>query len=394
MNTIIDPFDTYKQEYWKKKTTRERKGRILDSVEELTGMHRISIIRKFKRLQFVDTAAKKSMPTKQGRPCLYNQETIRALKDLWEASEKVCGELLHPMIDEYIYQYKKVGSWTYNDDIECKLRKMSVSTIKRKVVVFYKKDRDRFRKGKTTTKPSSIKVLIPIRDTSWFNASVGEGQLDTVVHSGDTLSGNMAYTLNFTDYKTYWIGLRAQMGKGQHATTNSLLYIKKNQLPFVMKSIHPDTGSEFINYHMKTCCDRLGIEMTRSRPNHKNDNMCVEERNGHVVRKKIGYIRIDCKESVVILNRYYDTLCVLFNHFVAVRRTKEKTRVGAQYRRTFEKPKTPYMMVMGSNEISHSEKKQLRDVHNTLNVFVLKEEMQILLEELKNIQIEKRGKLF
>jgi len=81
--------------------------------------------------------------------------------------------------------------------------------------------------------------------------------------------------------------------------------------------------------------------MTRSRPNHKNDNMCVEERNGHVIRKKVGYIRIDQKESVDALNKYYETLCLFHNHFIAVRRTKEKIRIGSHYQRKFELAETP-----------------------------------------------------
>jgi transposase InsO family protein len=204
----------------------------------------------------------------------------------------------------------------------------------------------------------------------------------------------MAYTLNFTDYKTYWIGLHAQMGKGQFVTVESLKYIKKYQLPFGMLSIHPDTGSEFINYHMKACCDELKIDMTRSRPGHCNDNMCVEERNGHVVRKKIGYIRIDCDESVIVLNKYYDKLYLLSNHFIAVRRTKEKVRIGSKYQRKFEIPRTPYQMVMVSNEISDIQKRNLKKIHESLNIFELQEDMKKLLLKIQRIQKEKRGKLF
>jgi hypothetical protein len=394
METAIYPFKTYKKEYWNRKTARERKGEILDTVTELTGMHRKAVVRKFKTLQTRDAAAKEARPIRHGRPRIYGDTVTSALRDTWTLSGKICGELLHPMLSEYIGQYKKHGSWSYDVSIENALRSMSLSTVKRRVRIFFQKDRETYRKGKTTTHPSSIKVLIPIRDASWFEASVGDGQLDTVVHCGDTLSGDMAYTLNFTDYKTYWIGLRAQMNKGQRATMESLLYIRGHQLPFPMKSIHPDTGSEFINYHMKACCDALEIDMSRSRPNHKNDNMCVEERNGHVVRKKIGYIRIDCEESVIVLNRYYDKLCLLFNHFVAVRRTKEKMRIGARYKRIFEKPRTPYMMVMGSGDVSDKERRALKEVHDSLDIFSLQEEMKVLFKELRKIQREKRGKLF
>lgn len=394
MKTQVDPFKKYKSEYWKKKISKVRKGEILDNIEDLTNMNRKSIIRKFKNSRFKDSVSKQSMPTKLGRPRIYDDNVILALKKVWEVSNKVCGELLHPMINEYVLQCKKYDEWNFNSETEVKLRSMSERTVKRRVSDFYKKDKDSFRKGVSTTKSSSIKTLIPIKSNSWFEAKIGEGQLDTVVHCGNSLSGEMAYTLNFTDFKTYWIGLHAQMGKGKKRTVESLKYIKKNHLPFPMVSIHPDTGSEFINWHMKACCDSLKIDITRSRPNHKNDNMCVEERNGHVIRKKIGYIRIDCDEAIMVLNEYYDKLCLLVNHFIAVRRTKEKVRIKSRYQRKYEKGKTPYQMIMVSNDISDEVKKELKKVHDSLNVFELQKDMKNLLNKIKKIQKKKRGKLF
>lgn len=391
MKNTLDPFEKYKKEYWN--ADKKRKGEILDIVVDLTSMHKKSVVRKFRILQFRDTASKRSMPIKQGRPCYYSFKTVLALKKLWILSGKLCGELLHPMIKEYINQYRKNRDWEYDKEIDTKLLKMSVSTVKRKTVTFFEKDKDSFRKGKSTTKSSSIKTIIPIRDASWFEAKIGEGQLDTVVHCGDSLCGDMAYTLNYTDFKTYWLGLRAQMNKGQRATQESLFYIK-NDLPFELLEIHPDTGSEFINYHLKNCCDNVGIRMTRSRPNHKNDNMCVEERNGHIIRKKVGYIRIDCREAVDALNQYYDVLCLFYNHFIAVRRTKEKNRVGSRYQRKFEQPKPPYQQVMESNEISSERKIKLKKNHESLNMFKLQSKMEKLLQKVYDIQKKKRGKLY
>ena len=107
MKTQVNPFNKYKKEYWEKKTTKQRKGEILDTIEELTGMNRKSIIRKFKKLQFTDNVSKKSMPPVLGRPRVYDNNDVLALKYLWKVSGKVCGELLYPMISEYISQCKK-----------------------------------------------------------------------------------------------------------------------------------------------------------------------------------------------------------------------------------------------------------------------------------------------
>lgn len=391
MKNTLDPFEKYKKEYWK--ADKKRKSEILSIMVELTAMHKKSVVRKFTALQFTDRVARKSMPVKQGRPLVYDAETGQALEKIWILSGRLCGELLHPLIEEYIHQYRINGDWKYSEEVDDKLIRMSVSTVKRKATSFFKKDPETFRRGQSTTKSASIKTIIPIRDASWFEAKIGEGQLDTVVHCGDTLSGDMAYTLNYTDFKTYWIGLRAQMNKGQRATQESLFYIKNN-LPFELLEIHPDTGSEFINYHLKDCCDNIGVRMTRSRPNHKNDNMCVEERNGHVVRKRIGYVRIDCREIIDILNEYYDALCLFVNHFVAVRRTKEKIRVGSRYQRKYEQPKTPYQHVMESDEISDEQKMKLKETHESLNMFELQTKMEKLLKNVYKIQTQKRDKLY
>ena len=83
---------------------------------------------------------------------------------------------------------------------------------------------------------------------------------------------------------------RAQWNKGMEQTRESMKVIK-SRMPFPWLGAHPDTGSEFINRFVMEWCQQEKIELSRSRPNKSNDNMYVEERNGHVVRKFVGYIR-------------------------------------------------------------------------------------------------------
>lgn len=391
MKTTLDPFEEYQVEYQSNKTSKDRKGEIIKTIIELTKMHSKSVVRKFGRLRKKDKSAQKK---KQGRPVTYSKIVVLALKKVWELSGKICGELLHPMIREYIEQYQKSNDWVFEQEITDKLLKMSLSSVKRKVKEFFKQERGGFEKGVSSTRPSSIKMVIPIREASWYEAKIGEGQLDTVVHCGNSLLGDMVYTLNFTDFNSYWIGLRAQWNKGQINTQKSLYHIKEHQLPFTMLEIHPDTGSEFINWHLKGWCDDSGVKMTRSRPNHKNDNMCVEERNGHIVRKNVGYVRLDCVEVVDVLNEYYESLCLFHNHFIAVRRTKEKIRVGAYYQRKFEIAKTPYQRVLGSTDVSDENKQKLRAVHESLNMIDLQKKLKILLKKVYDTQQKYSGKLY
>jgi len=150
---------------------------------------------------------------------------------------------------------------------------------------------------------------------------------------------------------------------------------------------HPDTGSEFINWTAKAWFEQAGIELTRSEPGKKNDNMCVEERNGHVVRKYLGYLRYDVPEIVPIMNELYYELNLYLNHFMPVRRTIEKVRVGAKYKRTYEKiAMTPFKRIMGHAAISEATKQRLCAEHDLLNPLHLKRKIDILIKKIYSLQ--------
>lgn len=196
----------------------------------------------------------------------------------------------------------------------------------------------------------------------------------------------MVYTVNYTDAATLAVLPRAQWNKGQAQTLDSLKTIKK-RLWFPLTGIHPDTGSEFVNWFAKEWCDEEKIELSRSRPGKKNDNMYVEERNGHVVRRHIGYIRLDCHEAVAALNAAYDVLAPYLFHFVTVRRTLKKERVGARYRRTYEKKaKTPYLRTLEHADVADEIKKRLREEHEKLNPLVLVTEVEKRIWKLYDVQ--------
>lgn len=107
--------------------------------------------------------------------------------------------------------------------------------------------------------------------------------------------------------------------------------------------------------------------------------MYVEERNGHVVRKYLGYTRFDCSDVVVTINKFYIVLELYLNHFIPVRKTLKKTRIGAKYHRTYEKiAKTPYQRLMESRKINNIIKAKQKAIHEHLNLFNLKQEIDRL----------------
>jgi hypothetical protein len=376
MSTKNNIFDEYQEEYLK--ANKKEKGKILDHVCFVTKIHRKSAIQRFKDLQHPKEKKKR------GRKTFYTIDTTIALKELWRISSHLCGELLHPIVREYVEILQRDELWSHNEETTEKLLLMSESTVKRRISNFVKIKRKK--KGLSSTKPSLLKEIIPIFNGPWKEKSTGYGQVDTIVHCGSSLLGDMAYSLNFTDVSTLWIILRAQWNKGQLATRENMEYVKDN-LPFPFLGAHPDTGSEFINWHLKNWCDENGIELTRSRPNRKNDNMHVEERNGHVIRKYLGYVRLDCRDVVEVLNELYEVLCRYLNHFIPVRRCLEKKRVGSKYVRKYEKiSKTPYQRVLERDDVSDTVKSGLKEEHSNLNPLLLKTEIDRLVKKVYDVQ--------
>jgi len=157
--------------------------------------------------------------------------------------------------------------------------------------------------------------------------------------------------------------------------------------------LHPDTGNEFINYHVYAWAVKEKIDVTRSEPYKKNDNMCIEERNNSIARKHLGYVRMDDESLVAISREVVRVACLLSNHFRPVRRMVSKVRIGAKWKRKFEKvSKTPYERILEHEKVSRDDKKKLREVHAKLNPLELKRELDILKNNLGR-EIEKIKKV-
>lgn len=362
------------------KASNPQKKVILDELSASSGMHRKSVIRALRREQNRDPWKELK---KAGRPLQYGPDVTAALKEIWKISGELCAERLKPMIPEYLAILIRDDMWPYDDEITCKLQTVSMGTMKDRIARFL---RIKLGGDRSTTKPSDLKEVIPIRRGPWENPDPGYGEIDTVVHCGPTLSGDMAYTVNFVDIATFWSESAAQINKGQQRTKSSIMEIKQ-RLPFPLKGLDPDTGSEFINWVLKDWCDQEKVELTRSRPNHKNDNAHIEQRNFTNVRKLLGYSRIDAPEAVDLMNELYAGPWRLYvNFFQPVMQCLEKKRIGSKYVRRYDIPKTPYQKVMVDRRIDVKVKEKLAQQYASLNPKTLRKEIDILVQKIFKAQ--------
>ncbi len=175
METKKEVFGRYGKEYWA--AGRRRKKEILDRVSDVTGMHRKAAVRRFRKLQMRDPAKEDA----RGGKLVYGPDVTAALKTVWEAGNRVCGELLRLMVGEYVDIFLRDRMWKHEEVATILLRQMSEATMKRRIGNFTRIQR--MRHGISSTKPSHLKHLVPIFTGPWQGKPPGYGQIDTVRHS-------------------------------------------------------------------------------------------------------------------------------------------------------------------------------------------------------------------
>ena len=375
MKAIHEVFLRYKGEYWK--GSKGERSKVLDTVCETTALHRKSAVRKFRRI----FSAQRFAVDHRGRPVKYGADVTAALFDAWEVGARCCAENLQSQIAVYITALKALKQWGHTEAATALLQEMSLGEMKRRVKNLVRKHGT---KGISATTASAIKKRVKVYAGPWRNRPPGHRQFDTVVHCGDLLKGDMVYTVNGVDPAIVWSNRRAQWNKGEVATLASVEYIEK-QIPSETKSRHSDSGSEFLNYYFLEKSERARIAQTRSRSGKKNDNAFIEERNGHIVRKWIGYERYDTPAHVDALNAVYERLDLYLNHFQAVRRCIKRERVGSTYVRRYDTPQTPYARALAHRKIPKLQKENLRARHATLNPVTLLKEIAMLKKALSDV---------
>ena len=313
----------------------------------------------------------------------YANEDIYWLKKIWEIMDYPCGQRLAPVLPEMISKLVQFKELSIPEITQEKLMYIGSSTIDSRLKPFKQEAR---RKINSTTKPGSLlKKQIPIRTISWNEQRIGYFELDTVAHCGDNASGEFICSLDITDILTSWTETEAIMGRAQKRIITGLNKIKE-RLPFELKAIDPDNGSEFINWQLFRYCQENEVEFTRGRPYQKNDNAHIEQKNWTHVRKIFGYKRRENEAELTIMNDLYrDELRLYKNFFMPNMKLIAKKRYGKyqeKIKKVYDKAKTPYQRVLECDEVSQETKEGLKGQYVKLNPAELKRQIEKKLEKL------------
>ncbi len=215
---------------------------------------------------------------------------------------------------------------------------------------------------------SLVKSSIPIRITDWDTKKIGFMEMDTVAHNGGDPSGTFAYSLDMVEIATGWSEQMAVLGKSEEAVVGAVDEIKSS-LPFGLKGVDSDSGGEFVNWHMVRYCEKEKLFFTRSRPNKKNDNAYVEQKNYTHIRKWMGYRRYDTAAQRDLMNDLYRNELRLFNDFFRpVMKILKKEKVNNSIcKKTYGEALTPYQRLMQAKSVPPETKTALQKLYESLN---------------------------
>jgi hypothetical protein len=339
--------------------TRQEKGRLLDEASTVTGRHRKALIRCWRR----DRPARRR---RGGRPTRYGPAVVRALVVIWTAAGYPWSVRLKALLPVWLPWARRRVALT--PALDTRLRTISPRQMDR-LLAPHKRTIRRRQYGRT--KPGTLlKHHIPLKTDRWNVTVPGFTEIDLVAHSGDRADGEFIHSLNLTDIHTTWVETRAVMGKSQVHVQEALEQLRQ-ALPFVLRGIDSDNGSEFINAHLQRYCRAHQLQFTRGRPYKKDDNAHIEQKNWTHVRKLLGYLRYDAPAALQAINAVYADLRLLQNLFLPSVKLQRKERVGARLRRRYDAPQTPLDRVRACPEADAAAVTALVRLRDRLDPFAL-----------------------
>jgi len=328
--------------------TRTEKGGILTEFAEISGYHRKHAERLLRRGRVVD----RSLP-RHGRR-IYDEAVREALVVLWEAADRICGKRLKPLIPLLIPAMERHGHLALDEEVRIRLLSISAATIDRALAPVRAGASGGRRRRNAHS--SAVRRSVPIRTyADWGDPAPGYMEADLVAHSGPSASGSFVQTLTLTDVATGWTECAPLLLREQRLLGEVMTALRPT-LPFPLLGFDTDNDSVFMNETIKGWCEAAQVAFTRSRPYRKNDQAHVEQKNGAVVRRMVGYRRYTGIAAATELARLYRSMRLYVNFFQPSFKLMEKTRDGARVSKRYHPPLTPFQRVQAHPAVAPAAK--------------------------------------
>lgn len=361
--------------------SRSNKQQILDEFVAVTGYHRKHAIRVLR--------CRETKPPRDRRQAIrYGADVRGALVVLWEASDRLCSKRLKPLIPVLLPALERHGRLDVGAELRDKLLTVSAATMDRLLseVRVVARGGQRRRAGMS----SAVRRSVPIRTFGdWDDPLPGFVEVDFVAHSGTSSSGSFVQTMVLTDIATGWTECVPIRSRDSSLVVGAIR--RAQQLfPFLLLGVDFDNDSAFMNELVVCWCRSQGLEVTRSRAYRKNDQAWVEQKNGAIVRRLVGYGRFVGAEATAALARLYDVVRLHGNLFQPSFKLREKTRVGARIIKRYHPPVPPAARVLAHPDVTAADKERLSRELETADPVMLFAAIRAAQEDLGR-RVDRRG---
>jgi hypothetical protein len=355
---------------------RNERGELLTEMEAVTGLHRKSLVR------LLNAPSLERQPRRGQRGRVYGAAAADVIRVVWESEDYLCAERLTPSLLPMAQQLARFGELHLSAEIEVQLARVSEATVTR-LLGRFRQDSFRLpRRG--PAQANRLAREIPMGRIPWDTTEPGHFEMDLVHHCGPATVGDYLHTLQMVDVATGWserVGILGRTQRSMVAGSEKIM----SRLPFPIREIHPDNGSEFMNDQLLGYFgDKIrGLDVSRSRPYHKNDNRYVEQKNRSLVRAYLGSERIDSPTQVIAVEALYDRMWLYYNLFQPVLKLASKEVAGeGRFRRKWDEARTPYARVLASGVLSSEQQARLSGLYAKTNPRQLRREIYQIIETL------------
>ena len=353
-------------------SNRVERGSILDEFVAVSGLHRKHAM----RLLRAGKPNQRSGP-RPGRR-LYDEAVRAALIVIWEASDRVCGKRLRALVPILAEAMERHGHLQLTPEVRTGLLTMSAATIDRAL----REVRGAGSKRRHAPPSATIRRSVPVRTfDGWNDPPPGFIEADLVAHSGPTAKGSFVQTLTLTDIATGWTECAPLLVREQKLLAEVLSEMRQ-RMPFPLLGFDTDNDSVFMNETIKAYCDEAGLVFTRCRPYRKNDQAWVEQKNGAVVRRAVGYRRYEGLEAAAALGRLYTALRLFVNFFQPSFKLAGKLRDGAKVSKKYHPPATPYQRLLADARTNKHVQRRATATYATLDPVRLLKTIREIQQEL------------
>jgi hypothetical protein len=345
---------------YRKGGKRER-SRLLDEMEAVTCMHRKSLTRLLRPGKSLERK-----PWRGRRRRNYGPEVQDVISVVWESLDYICAERITPVLLSEAQHLATFSEVRLTPELEAQLGSISRPTVARILGRLRQHHPKLARKG--PSKASKVRAGVPAGRISWDTAEPGHFETDLVHHCGNAPIGTYVHTLQLIDIATGWSERVAVYGRCEEEMVKGFKRAEA-RLPFQIAEIHPDNGSEFFNAHVIRYFGRdvVPVQLSRSRPYHKNDNRFVEQKNSTLVRAFFGPWRMDTRAQCDRLNELYDQMWIFYNLFQPVLHLEEKRMQDGRLRRKWDKSKSPFERLLATGVLAADVADRFRQLRAATN---------------------------